>query len=371
MRFNRKMLAAAACGIALTACSLLHNNVAKQSRVPLNILVIGDSVTWGQGLEARHKFPELVAAALSRSLSRQVVIKDTLAHSGAIIGVGNDGKPDQMASEDHELPAFFPSVMDQVVQAKNTENDYDFIIVDGCINDIGVGQILNPLPWAGDVTGSTKEMCYCRMLNLLRQIKAYLVSSRTQVVVTAYYPILSLASGSRLPAAHEMLESFLATLTESQRRQVQRADTSRRRFASLNLRRNMMDRALKFAMNSTNWILRAVKDANKGSVRTVFVPAVPVIDAEESAYAGDSHTDTWIWEVMSKGVMRPLDEMQPQPRISDCDIEFAHSNDSVGKAFCKVASIGHPNRCGAVAYADAVIAALHYKWVKPSYRTCG
>src|SRR6476469_10505576 len=65
-----------------------------------SLLVIGDSVVWGQGLAHEHK----TASILARHLGAEVTM---LAHSGAKIGI-RDSYTVTMPSA--EIPCFFPTI---------------------------------------------------------------------------------------------------------------------------------------------------------------------------------------------------------------------------------------------------------------------
>src|SRR5207302_8604326 len=52
---------------------------------PVHVLVLGDSISWGQGLKDEHKASSLVKSWLEQQTGRQVR-QMIQAHSGAIIG---------------------------------------------------------------------------------------------------------------------------------------------------------------------------------------------------------------------------------------------------------------------------------------------
>ena len=55
----------------------------------LKIVVLGDSVPWGQGLLDEHKYANQIAAELCQSPATDIYM---LAHSGAIIGADHIGR---------------------------------------------------------------------------------------------------------------------------------------------------------------------------------------------------------------------------------------------------------------------------------------
>src|ERR1043165_2084297 len=71
---------------AALAALLLFSPAYPQTRKdPLNLLVLGDSISWGQGLRDEHKVSRLVKLWLEQQTGREV--RETIqAHSGAVIG---------------------------------------------------------------------------------------------------------------------------------------------------------------------------------------------------------------------------------------------------------------------------------------------
>lgn len=79
------------------------------------VLVLGDSVLWGQGLYEHQKIHTLVTEDLQRSLKGVAVSTMLLAHSGAIIGEPDD-KPEPPLQGDFvdEVPYGSPTLFQQV-----------------------------------------------------------------------------------------------------------------------------------------------------------------------------------------------------------------------------------------------------------------
>ena len=142
------------------------------------LLALGDSVMWGQGLAAGHRFVDLVASYIA-STGRQVELA-SLAHSGAVVCTAPTGWARYQDWLFGELPRSFPSISSQLETAAATAGynrflqvdpwdqqawqDHkrqtaaqvasyhgaggappDLILVDGGINDLGALQIV--VPW--------------------------------------------------------------------------------------------------------------------------------------------------------------------------------------------------------------------------------
>jgi hypothetical protein len=116
-------IAIIACAVLLSGCSRV--NTLSQVE-PFRILVVGDSVAWGQGLLPQHKFTTLVANALATELNhRPVDISDNFSHSGATIGLGDDAAMTPYGSEkpgfaSGEIPSAYPTIWNQVEKAVAT-----------------------------------------------------------------------------------------------------------------------------------------------------------------------------------------------------------------------------------------------------------
>src|SRR5258708_26456358 len=99
------------------------------------LLILGDSVTWGQGLLPVHKISTIVATQINAS-------PKMLAHSGATIGIG-DSNFDVMPSP--EVPNSYPTIIEQVDKFIGDQADVQWILMNGGINDVDIRSILNPL----------------------------------------------------------------------------------------------------------------------------------------------------------------------------------------------------------------------------------
>ena len=110
-----------------------------------NLLVLGDSIPWGQGLKDEHKAWYLVKTWLEDISGRQV--RETIeAHSGAVIGSVGDSAGNPLPPLDGEVNRGLPSVNDQIDSALRAYADpgkVDLVMVDGCINDLDARRLLN------------------------------------------------------------------------------------------------------------------------------------------------------------------------------------------------------------------------------------
>src|SRR5256714_9248851 len=111
-------------------------NRRKKTMATYRIVVLGDSVPWGQGLEPAEKFYSLVQAAIPGAESTLI------AHSGATIGVG---VPPTEAQVDGEGPTAYPTIMQQVDAFNDAPETVDLVLVNGGVHALHLPFSLNTL----------------------------------------------------------------------------------------------------------------------------------------------------------------------------------------------------------------------------------
>jgi len=156
----------------------------------LNLLVLGDSIMWGQGLIEQHKAWYQVKSWLKENTSRDVR-ENVEAHSGAVVGV-NDVPWSYDAPPDGEVSSAVPTVnheLDRALKSYANPSQVDLVLVDGCINDVDVRNLLNAANSSDDVKRMATEKCGMPMQALLRRVANSFPSAH--VVVTGYFPIIS------------------------------------------------------------------------------------------------------------------------------------------------------------------------------------
>src|SRR5229473_1117716 len=108
---------------------------------PFRMVVLGDSILWGQGLPLEDKATTTAQRSLGTRLSRPAIL-EMFAHSRAVItpDVWHDLQP----AKPGEVPSRYPSVTAQAKAVPNPAN-VDLVLVNGGINDMGAQQIVNPI----------------------------------------------------------------------------------------------------------------------------------------------------------------------------------------------------------------------------------
>jgi lysophospholipase L1-like esterase len=294
------------------------------------IIVLGDSVTWGQGLLPAHKFANLVAAGLGLpSLGNDAFV----AHSGAIIGVHN---PATTSARDGEIPVPAPMIIDQV-SAVPAPLSADLVIITGGINDIGVDTIVNPLTDLGTLRAATKQACYDDLKTLLVKVLATFTLARVRV--TGYFPILSPASNPLVGSAGDPLLHLLGNFNVGFPQTLERDDVLSA----------VSDRTMQFWQDSNDYMAQAVADANGGAANAAFVQ-MPFI-ADNALFAPMS----MLWGFAPD--LGPEDEVAVQ-RGQACDLQYPSPFELVADEICHHASVGHPNVAGAQAISRAILNTL-------------
>src|SRR6266550_2549646 len=95
--------------VVLTGCTVFCQNrqtsANQHAGRPLNMLILGDSIMWGQGLKTEHKSWYHVKVWLEKT-SGQAVIEKIEAHSGAV--VERSSTPERLTAPNAEVDVALP-----------------------------------------------------------------------------------------------------------------------------------------------------------------------------------------------------------------------------------------------------------------------
>src|SRR5437660_6363704 len=188
--FARHSLVAVAALSFLLSSSVCAQNVPSAER-PLNLLVLGDSILWGQGLKEEHKAWHQVETWLEQTIRREVRAKIE-AHSGAVIGSTGNPPDSSTVWIDGEINRAVPTVNEQINYALRSYSDrsqVDLVLVDGCINDIDARRLLNASNTPAGIRELAQAKCGEPVEDLLERIAASFPNAH--VIITGYYPIIS------------------------------------------------------------------------------------------------------------------------------------------------------------------------------------
>lgn len=293
-----------------------------------HMVVIGDSVAWGNGLNDEDKYYYLVADWLQKELNRTIDVS-VYAHSGATIS-GEPGK-----SIDPNLNSGYPTLMDQAYNIVN-KDEVDLILASGGINDVGVWNIMNPWVSSEDI-GQRAESTKTTMGILF----SYLLDkcNNTKIVVTNYYPIVSEDSDTKLiMGAYDL---GILAVNAAVKKDTLDGDTAKERLT---------ENSAKFHDGSTNAIINAISDSGDDANRIVLAN---ISFKSKNSYAA---SETWLWKLIA-----PQASMISILKTDDDQFDFRSSlaTDPIDK----INAVGHPNRDGAREYARAIESAVESKGV--------
>ena len=292
------------------------------------ILTLGDSVTWGQGLDDEHKFDRIYASG--NPLSR-------IAHSGAVIGSEKDTSTQK---EYPEIPVPYPSVWQQV-QSVADWSDVEVVILNGGINDVSLPRILNPWIRADQINQLTKQFCAAEMADLLGNL-AQRLNAGARILVVGYYPILSNSSNPGDEKQVRMLMEMHGVATSSVAMQTTLdIDTILPRI---------IENSLAFWKTSTESLTEAVDQTNHSSGRAVCAFVDPGFSETNALWA----PDPLLWELSPELDAEDEVKILRDRACADSYGDLVHLPEWGQWFICCRASVGHPNVRGAAQIAAAL-----------------
>jgi hypothetical protein len=311
------------------------------------ILVCGDSIAWGQGLEDHQKYSTLVEDFLQNRWDGTEIVRLTAAHSGAIIGIG---KPSFETPIDQEVPVDDPTIFQQVMQYREKPEeatDVGLVLINGGINDVNIRTILNPTTPEGDLRNQTRIHCYDDMLMLLSECS--LVFPNARIVATGYYPLVSNQSPTAFLLGFANAVGLpLLSITGAI------VGVVLSKWAHL----QMVHNSFVFAEAANLYLQMAVNEINQIFVGQGQDPKVALASPdykEENAFMAPK---SYLFGL--KSTLDPTELFLPVDTISR--VSACHTAKDSGRitdyAQCKLASAGHPNPMGAQAYFNAIFAIL-------------
>ena len=341
---------------------------------PLRMLVIGDSIMWGQGLKQERKAWWRVKCWLEEKTGREVR-EDVRAHSGALLEAAPDASL-KFKSADKEVNLPLPSINQQLDQAlrdyQNDRSRVNLVLMDGCVNDVGVSNLLNAAITPESLRPRIEARCGVSMTETLRRVVAGFPNA--QILVTGYYP--SISSQTDDNAFLRLLVKKLARDENGEK------DGNARQLTYREMRQRLIEISEEWYQLSTENLANAVKRVNEELAEKLLAPRVTFVEIDfwpEHAFAAP---DTLLWNfklgstnlsglrqvfvALSFGTaaFKPNDETREE-RAKSCKATFSKpkgvKETKAEKEFredsyltCRYASLGHPNQMGALVYAEAI-----------------
>jgi hypothetical protein len=326
---------------------------------PFEILVVGDSVVSGQGLQEKNKSYSLVKEWLQKEIfgeSREVNLK-VKAHSGARISLHADELKNLLAAGDdfnkfyhREINLSFPSIEAQIDAARReyeSAESVNLILLSGGITDVTVANIINPFFKEEKMRAQIHQYCREAMRGLLEH--ATETFPNAAVAVVGYFPMISTKSD-----ANKISKFFLKVVKFPQPLQIAFTNNLSKQLMKI-LRKKMANRSRIWVEQSNREICEAIGKVNsKLDQPRIFFVKTPI--TEETCYATKN---SMLWQTDEDNL--PNDEMYSERKI-ECRKAFDELNfrdyGRFTNRMCEIMGIGHPNIEGARAYAEAIKNAL-------------
>jgi beta-glucosidase/6-phospho-beta-glucosidase/beta-galactosidase/lysophospholipase L1-like esterase len=327
-------VAPAAAGETVTVQVVLPDGVASPGFTlvldTFRMVVVGDSVAWGQGLQEHEKYDTLVESALAAKQANIGVYKTMLAHSGATIGVGD---ATTLPAIDGEVPTSYPTIAQQVDAFTDAPETVDLVLVNGGLNDVNVRTVLNPLTKPSDLVALIDERCRNDMTTLLSAIAQKFENAT--IVVTGYYPMVTAASDTGL-LEPLLIAAGIAVLSLPGG------------FIATQAKPTIVKNCHILYDETTAKLTAAVDAVNDDLPSPRIIFANPSFADANAALAPEA----WLFGI--NGDLTPQDNVVAGPRALVCVANASRTDVEV----CKRASIGHPNPSGAQKFAEAILAAI-------------
>jgi lysophospholipase L1-like esterase len=304
----------------------------------MNIVVLGTSVMWGQGLEDSDKIHNVLAKRLQEKHPQREINLLFLAHSGASTGYKEDGEVDtHTAPRLHgEVPTPYPTVLQEIEEFDSLDIDpesVEVVVFDAGINDVGLERILNPLTSPEDIQKVVEVYCQQHMEKLVELLVTKF--SKAQIIIAAYYEFIS----------EDCEEAYLRLLIKALNKLPGGFIADVVLGTAIHLLKQRMalncDAFVEYSQLAFETIAKQVN--SQLSSERVFV-AVPNIKDEHATFG----SDPWLF-----GINEDLTPQDPMAHLRDSECDESGILRTL-PLICERASIGHPNPKGAVAYADAI-----------------
>lgn len=329
---------------------------------PYELLVVGDSLIFGQGLEEKDKFYTLTADWLRREAfgqPREVNLK-VKAHSGGTLKFHPDEAEkykkigrDETYPFKPEVNVGFPSSWKQIEVAADEyraagRDGADLIMICSGITDITTSKVYNPKGNDDELRADIKRYCLDDMYDVIEHAAENNPNAR--IAVIGYYQAISSKTTNS-----KIINAWLEALSFPRPLKIFANNPIGRAIYFNKLKNRAVERAKIWQEESSRCYKAAVDKLNQklGAQRAVFI-ASPLTE-DHAAEA----PNTKLFRMGKGGI--PKDPMA-RSRIKDCNDALPKLKQETGIDYpvrlCEIAAVGHPDPAGARMYADAIKAAL-------------
>lgn len=325
------------------------------------MLVLGDSILWGQGLKEQNKSWYLVKSWLQ---SNGHSVRERIeAHAGAMIGTPGAEMPKTLTGHG-EIASAYPTLHDQIdiaVRSYVDPSHVDLVLVDGCINDVNARRFLNAGNTPEAIQALAQEKCGAPVEELLIRIASTFPNAH--IVISGYYPVFS----DKTPRdffMRALAKRFYAALVHSEPKISSREMLSRLTIIS-EVWYAASNSTLRDAVARTNARLLARGTRQRVLFAKVDFGAEHAFSARRSQLWGFDASflrKLLVLVTLGKVDLFTNDEVSSL-RSSACrDFYKSVPGESEDEKrsrkdrlmVCRLAAIAHPNRKGAVLYAEAI-----------------
>ena len=295
-----------------------------------HIVVLGDSIQWGQGLNESDKMYTKIKKHVEKKYEITAKVHN-FAHSGAKIG----WKISTRGRKIHgEVPSTYPTIKQQLEEASTkfgeNKDQVKLILMDGGINDVNVRKIINPLTNNSTLKTLSKKYCYRDMKSLLKKVGKTFPNA--QIIVTGYFRIISKRSSSWTIA------TLVAVLGMSFGGIIGGITGIAAVYA---LKNEMIRQSNLWDRYSKSFLRSAVNEVNRDLETNRIKFVTPRFRAKNAVFAPDN----WLFGLNGTCPKDP----QKHSRAYQCR---RYGQDT---KICKIASVGHPNKIGAQKYVNLIL----------------
>src|SRR2546423_8706070 len=338
-------------------CQNPQTSPAQQAARPLNMLILGDSILWGQGLKSEHKSWYQVKLWRETNTGRTVIEKIE-AHSGAV--VERSSLTDNLTATNPEANVGLPTVNDEIDDALRFYSDgsrVDLVLLSGCGNDVGAQNLLNA-SGSEEIYRLTEAKCTSPMESLLRKVATSFPSA--EVIVTGYYPFFSEQTRN---------DFIMKALT----RKFFKTNPGAPKMSSKEVLERLTANSKEWYQASNKALAEAVRKVNAelggGRERVMFAriefPPEYSFAARRTRLWGLNRSPfRMALVILSFGkILLPSNDEVRRQRAASCDEVYKRQPNETpeqkrkrqnGHMLCRYAALGHPNRDGALLYAGAI-----------------
>ena len=337
------------------------------SLVPLKVIAFGTSLTWGDGLKEESTYRYLVASYVGQQTKRTVAMW-TFAHSAAYLTDASDAGTLALSAAPSKgdlngtIPAVEPASgqadegqADCALKRKDSLQNADLILLDGCINEVNAVLIVAPWTKPEDIEANTEKYCQNMQPVLGKLLTSF---PKTTIVVVNYYPIVSKNStifGSA--GTHHVAGVAAKSLKPKMAASIQ---TYKAKNVAQDAEKNIMvENSELFYQTSKQAIIDAINAVNPAGVQQRAVSAtLPEISVDghqtvdpDWAY-GAPKTHLWLLPFplfLGLGINR---DDKFVPRWWECLFHYPFF--SVDRFVNEVNAGFHPTKLGAATYAKSI-----------------